>query len=164
MTAAGYQRLEEEIKQLKSVERPSIIEQIAEALRLARGRRLAEARSHGDLSENAEYHAAREQQSFIVGRLMDLEDKLSRADVIDTSKMTGNVVKFGAIVKVVDDDTEVEQTFQIVGEYEANIDKGLLALTAPLPRALIGKTVGDTVEVTTPKGAKAYELLEVKYK
>ncbi len=152
MTAAGYQRLEEEIKQLKSVERPSIIEQIAEA------------RSHGDLSENAEYHAAREKQSFIEGRLMDLEDKLSRADVIDTSKMTGNVVKFGAIVKVVDDDTEVEQTFQIVGEYEANIDKGLLALTAPLPRALIGKTVGDTVEVTTPKGAKAYELLEVKYK
>ena len=152
MTAAGYQRLEEEIKQLKSVERPSIIEQIAEA------------RSHGDLSENAEYHAAREKQSFIEGRLMDLEDKLSRADVIDTSKMTGNVVKFGAIVKVVDDDTEVEQTFQIVGEYEANIDKGLLALTAPLTRALIGKTVGDTVEVTTPKGAKAYELLEVKYK
>ncbi len=152
MTAAGFQRLEEEIRQLKSVERPSIIEQIAEA------------RSHGDLSENAEYHAAREKQSFIEGRLMDLEDKLSRADVIDTSKMSGNVVKFGAFVKVVDEDTEIEQNFQIVGEYEANIDKGLLALTAPLPRALIGKTIGDSVEVTTPKGPKAYELLDVKYK
>ncbi|MDE1152702.1 MAG: transcription elongation factor GreA [Micavibrio sp.] len=152
MTAAGFQRLEEEIRHLKSVERPSIIEQIAEA------------RSHGDLSENAEYHAARERQSFIEGRLLDLEDKLSRADVIDTSKMTGGVIKFGAHVKVVDEDTEQEQAFQIVGEYEADIDKGRLALTAPLPRALIGKTVGESVEVTTPKGAKAYEVLEVKYK
>lgn len=118
MTAAGFQRLEEEIRHLKSVERPSIIEQIAEA------------RSHGDLSENAEYHAARERQSFIEGRLLDLEDKLSRADVIDTSKMTGGVIKFGAHVKVVDEDTEQEQAFQIVGEYEADIDKGRLALTA----------------------------------
>jgi len=152
MTAAGFQRLEEEIKHLKSVERPSIIEQIAEA------------RSHGDLSENAEYHAARERQSFIEGRLLDLEDKLSRADVIDTSKMTGGVIKFGAHVKVVDEDTEQEQVFQIVGEYEADIDQGRLALTAPLPRALIGKSVGESVEVTTPKGAKAYEVLEVSYK
>jgi transcription elongation factor GreA len=152
MTAAGYQRLEDEIRQLKSVERPAIIEQIAEA------------RSHGDLSENAEYHAAREKQSFIEGRLLDLEDKISRADVIDTSKMSGTVVKFGAFVKVVDEETDHEQSFQIVGEYEADIEKGMLALTAPLPRALIGKTQGDSVEVTTPKGRKAYELLEVKYK
>jgi transcription elongation factor GreA len=152
MTAAGYERLHEEIRHLKTVERPSIIEQIAEA------------RSHGDLSENAEYHAAREKQSFIEGRLLDLEDKLSRADVIDTSKMNGNVVKFGAFVKVVDEDTDNEQSFQIVGEYEADIEKGLLALTAPLPRALIGKAVGDSVEVHTPKGPKAYELLEVRYK
>lgn len=152
MTAAGYQRLEDEIRQLKSVERPSIIEQIAEA------------RSHGDLSENAEYHAAREKQSFIEGRLLDLEDKMSRAEVIDTSKMSGTVVKFGAFVKVVDEETDHEQSFQIVGEYEADIEKGMLALTAPLPRALIGKTQGDSVEVTTPKGRRAYELLEVKYK
>jgi len=152
MTVAGHARLEEEIKHLKSVERPAIIEAIAEA------------RSHGDLSENAEYHAARERQSFIEGRIVELEDKLSRADVIDTSKMSGDVVKFGAFVKVVDEDTDKEQSFQIVGEYEADIDKGMLALTAPLPRALIGKAVGDSVEVTTPKGAMAYEVLEVSYK
>ena len=152
MTAAGYDRLHEEIKRLKTIERPAIIEQIAEA------------RSHGDLSENAEYHAAREKQSFIEGRLLDLEDKISRADVIDTAKMNGNVIKFGAHVKVVDADTDHEQAFQIVGEYEADIEKGLLALTAPLPRALIGKAVGDSVEVSTPKGTKAYEVLEVRYK
>ncbi|TAL40143.1 MAG: transcription elongation factor GreA [Alphaproteobacteria bacterium] len=152
MTSAGFKRLEEEIKHLKSVERPAIIEAIAEA------------RSHGDLSENAEYHAAREKQSFIEGRLLDLEDKMSRADVIDTAKMNGNVIKFGAYVKVVDEDTEHEQAFQIVGEYEADIEKGLLALTAPLPRALIGKQKGDSVEVTTPKGTKAYEVVEVRYK
>lgn len=152
MTAKGFERLEAELKNLKSVERPSIIEQIAEA------------RSHGDLSENAEYHAARERQSFIEGRILDLEDKSSRADVIDLSKMTGKIIKFGATVTVVDEDTDKEQTFQIVGEYEANIDDGLLALTAPLPRALIGKTVGDSVEVTTPKGSKAYEVLNVVYK
>ena len=152
MTSAGFKRLEEEIKHLKTVERPAIIEAIAEA------------RSHGDLSENAEYHAAREKQSFIEGRLLDLEDKISRADVIDTTKMNGNVIKFGAFVKVVDEDTEHEQAFQIVGEYEADIEKGLLALTAPLPRALIGKQKGDSVEVMTPKGTKAYEVLEVMYK
>lgn len=152
MTSGGFKRLEEEIKHLKSVERPAIIEAIAEA------------RSHGDLSENAEYHAAREKQSFIEGRLLDLEDKISRADVIDTAKMNGNVIKFGAYVKVVDEETDHEQAFQIVGEYEADIEKGLLALTAPLPRALIGKQKGDSVEVITPKGAKAYEVLEVKYK
>ena len=152
MTSGGFKRLEEEIKHLKSVERPAIIEAIAEA------------RSHGDLSENAEYHAAREKQSFIEGRLLDLEDKISRADVIDTTKMNGNVIKFGAHVKVVDEATDAEQAFQIVGEYEADIDKGLLALTAPLPRALIGKQKGDSVEVNTPKGTKAYEVLEVMYK
>ena len=152
MTSAGFERLQEEIKHLKSVERPAIIEAIAEA------------RSHGDLSENAEYHAAREKQSFIEGRLLDLEDKMSRADVIDIAKMNGNVIKFGAHVKVIDEDTEHEQAFQIVGEYEADIDKGLLALTAPLPRALIGKQKGDSVEVTTPKGTKAYEVVEVRYK
>ena len=152
MTLKGYQRLEEEIKHLKSVERPAIIEAIAEA------------RSHGDLSENAEYHAAREKQSFIEGRLLDLEDKLSRAEVIDTGKMAGNVIKFGAHVKVVDEENDAEQVFQIVGEYEADITQGLLALTAPLPRALIGKQKGDSVEVTTPKGTKAYEVLEVAYK
>jgi transcription elongation factor GreA len=152
MTSAGFERLQEEIKHLKSVERPAIIEAIAEA------------RSHGDLSENAEYHAAREKQSFIEGRLLDLEDKLSRADVIDVAKMNGNIIKFGAYVKVVDEDTEHEQAFQIVGEYEADIEKGLLALTAPLPRALIGKQKGDSVEVNTPKGTKAYEVVEVRYK
>lgn len=152
MTPAGYDRLQEEIKHLKSVERPAIIEAIAEA------------RSHGDLSENAEYHAAREKQSFIEGRILELEDKMSRADVIDISKMNGNVIKFGAHVKVVDEDTDHEQVFQIVGEYEADIEKGRLALTAPLPRALIGKKTGDSVEVTTPKGTKAYEVLEVSYK
>lgn len=152
MTSAGHTRLEAELKNLKSVERPAVIEAIAEA------------RSHGDLSENAEYHAARERQSFIEGRINDLEDKLSRADVIDIGKITGNVVKFGATVKVVDEDTDAEQTFQIVGEYEADIEKGLLALTAPLPRALIGKQVGDSVEVNTPKGVRAYEVLDVKYK
>lgn len=152
MTADGYQRMEEELRQLKSVERPAVIEAIAEA------------RSHGDLSENAEYHAAREKQSFLEGRILDLEDKVSRADVIDTSKMSGDIIKFGATVKVVDEETDKEQTFQIVGEYEADIEKGLLALTAPLPRALIGKRVGDSVEVRAPKGTKAYEVLEVSYK
>lgn len=151
ITAAGYTRLEEEIRHLKSVERPSIIEAISEA------------RSHGDLSENAEYHAARERQSFIEGRIADLESRLSLADVIDPSKFNDTVVRFGAFVKVVDEATDQEQEFQIVGEYEADIEKGMLALTAPLPRALIGKNVGDSVEVQTPKGPRAYEVLDVKY-
>jgi transcription elongation factor GreA len=152
MTVAGMARLEEELRNLKTVERPAVIEAIAEA------------RSHGDLSENAEYSAARERQGFIEGRIMELEDKQSRAEVIDPTKMSGDVVKFGATVTVVDEDTDKEQTFQIVGEYEADIEQGLLALTAPLPRALIGKSVGDSVEVHTPKGPKGYELLEVVYK
>lgn len=152
ITVAGYAKLEIELKQLKTVDRPHVIEAIAEA------------RSHGDLSENAEYSAARERQSFIEGRILELEDKLSRAEVIDPAKMGGNTIKFGATVRVVDEETDKEQTFQIVGEYEADIDNGLLALTAPLPRALIGKAVGDSVEVAAPKGSKAYEVLAVEYK
>jgi len=152
MTVAGHARLEEELKNLKSVERPAIIEAIAEA------------RSHGDLSENAEYHAAREKQSFIEGRLADLEATLSRAEVFDTSKMSGDTVKFGATVTVVDEETEEKHTYQIVGEYESDYDKGRLALTAPLSRAIIGKHVGDSVEVKTPKGVKAYEILKIEYK
>ncbi len=152
ITVSGYAKLEVELKQLKTVDRPHVIEAIAEA------------RSHGDLSENAEYSAARERQSFIEGRIQELEDKLSRADVIDPAKMTGETIKFGATVRVVDEETDKEQTFQIVGEYEADIDNGLLALTAPLPRALIGKAVGDSVEVAAPQGSKAYEVLAVEYK
>lgn len=152
MTLAGYDQLQEEIKVLKTVERPAVIQAISEA------------REHGDLSENAEYHAARERQSFIEGRISELEDKMSRVDVIDPSKMSGEVIKFGATVQIVDADTDQEQTYQIVGEYESNFEKGRLALTAPLSRALIGKTVGDTVEVNTPKGAKSYEVLKVFYK
>ncbi len=152
ITLTGFTQLQEEIKVLKTVDRPAVIQAIAEA------------REHGDLKENAEYHAARERQSFIEGRLMELEDKLSRVDVIDPAKMTGNVIKFGATVQILDDDTEKEHTYQIVGEYESNFEKGKLAFTAPLSRALIGKTVGDTVEVNTPKGAKAYEVVNVLYK
>ena len=152
ITLAGFNQLQEEIKVLKTVDRPAVIQAIATA------------RDHGDLKENAEYHAARERQSFIEGRVMDLEDKLSRVDVIDPTKMTGNVIKFGATVQVVDEDTEKEHVYQIVGEYESNFEKGKLAFTAPLSRALIGKTVGDSVEVSTPKGAKAYEVVKVLYK
>jgi transcription elongation factor GreA len=152
ITLAGFNQLQEEIKVLKTIDRPAVIQAIATA------------RDHGDLKENAEYHAARERQSFIEGRVMDLEDKLSRVDVIDPTKMTGNVIKFGATVQVVDEDTEKEHVYQIVGEYESNFEKGKLAFTAPLSRALIGKTVGDSVEVSTPKGAKAYEVVKVLYK
>ena len=148
ITLAGFNQLQEEIKVLKTVDRPAIIQAIATA------------RDHGDLKENAEYHAARERQSFIEGRVMELEDKLSRVDVIDPAKMTGNVIKFGATVQLVDE----ELTYQIVGEYESNFEKGKLAFTAPLSRALIGKTEGDSVEVNTPKGAKAYEVVKVSYK
>ena len=152
MTKDGFERLQEELKKLKSVERPHIIEAIAEA------------REHGDLKENAEYHAAREKQSFIEGRINELEAKLSRVDVIDPTTMSGDVIKFGATVKVIDDETEEEHTYQIVGEDEADFEKGRLSLTAPISRALIGKTAGDMVEVNTPKGKKDYEVLEVEYK
>ncbi len=152
MTLPGYQRLEEELKHLKSVERPAIIKAISEA------------REHGDLSENAEYHAARERQSFVEGRILELEDKIGRADVIDVSKMNGDIVKFGATVTLVDEDTDEEVRYQIVGEDESDIKSGLLSITSPLARALIGKGVEDSVEVATPKGAKSYEIIRVAYK
>ncbi len=152
MTAAGFNRLEEELRQLKSVERPAIIAAIAEA------------RSHGDLSENAEYQYARERQSFIEGRVLDIEAKISRADVIDPAKITGTTVKFGATVTVADADTDEETKYQIVGEHEADIEKKLISVTAPIARALIGKSVGDTAEVRTPKGSKSYEIVKIEYK
>jgi len=152
MTLLGFQRLEEELKHLKGAERPSII------------RAIAAAREHGDLSENAEYHAARERQSFVEGRILELEDKISRAEVIDVSKLDGKIVKFGATVTLVDDDSGDKVNYQIVGEDEADIKAGLLSVTSPLARALIGKQTKDTVEVTTPKGSKSYEVVKVAYR
>lgn len=151
MTSGGRQRLEEELKRLKHDERPAVIKAIAEA------------REHGDLSENAEYHAARERQSFIEGRVLELEDKISRAEVIDISQQSGATVKFGAKVKLVDEETDEEVVYQIVGPEEADIQQGLLSVTAPLGRALIGREGGDTVEVTTPRGTRYFEVLEVSY-
>jgi transcription elongation factor GreA len=151
MTAAGYNRLQEELKHLKSVARPEVIKAIAEA------------REHGDLSENAEYHAARERQSFIEGRVMELEDRISRAEIIDTSKLSGDTVKFGATVTLADEDTEEEITYQIVGQDESDIKEGRLSITAPLARSLIGKAEGDQVEVTTPGGSKSYEIVTVQF-
>ncbi len=150
MTPAGHTALDTELKALKSVERPSVI------------RAIAEAREHGDLSENAEYHAARERQSFVEGRIKELEAILSRADVIDPSKLSG-AVKFGATVTVIDEDTDEEKTYQIVGEAEADIERGLLNIRSPLARALIGKDEGDTAEVRTPGGDKSYEISRVVY-
>ena len=152
MTAQGYQRLEEELKHLKNVERHAIIKAIAEA------------REHGDLSENAEYHAARERQSFVEGRIQDLEDKIGRAEVIDVASLTGKAVKFGATVTLIDDETEEEVTYQIVGDEESDIKGGFLSISSPLARALIGKEKGESVEVNTPKGAKSYEVLKVTFK
>ena len=151
MTADGYARLQEEMKRLKTVDRPAVI------------RAIAEARTHGDLSENAEYHAARDRQSFIEGRLGELEDKIARAEVIDVSKLSGSAVKFGATVTLADEETDEEQTFRIVGEDEADIKNGRLSVTSPLARALIGKTNGDSVEVSTPRGQKAYEVVTVGF-
>ena len=150
MTRAGAQALETELKQLKTVERPAIIKAIAEA------------REHGDLSENAEYHSAKEKQSFIEGRVKELEGVISLADVIDPTRMSG-AIKFGATVTLVDEDTDEEKTYQIVGEYEANIEKGLLNIKSPIARALIGKEEGDSVEVRTPGGEKSYEVLKICY-
>ena len=150
MTRSGCAALERELGELKSKERPAIIRQIAEA------------REHGDLSENAEYHAAREKQGFVEGRIKELESILSRAEVIDTSKLTGSV-KFGAIVHLVDEDTDEKRTYQIVGEAEANIEGGLLNVRSPLARALIGKDVGDSVEVATPGGQRSYEILAIRF-
>src|SRR3954462_9515581 len=151
MTSEGYLRLQEELRHLKSTERPAII------------RAIAEARTHGDISENAEYHAARERQSFIEGRLAELEDKIARAEVIDVSKLSGSVVKFGATVTLADEETDEEQTFRIVGEDEADIRNGRLSVTSPLARALIGKGKGDNVEVSTPRGNKSYEIVKVTF-
>lgn len=151
MTADGFARLYDELKNLKSVERPAVI------------KALEEARAHGDLSENAEYHAAKERQSFIEGRVLELEDKISRADVIDVTKLSGETIRFGATVKLADEDTDEEVSYQIVGADEGDIAKGRISLTSPLARALIGKNPGDSVEVTTPGGAKAYEVLKVQY-
>jgi transcription elongation factor GreA len=152
MTAAGYAALEAEVKHLKSVERPRIIKAIAEA------------RAHGDLSENAEYHAAKEAQGMNEAKVADLEDKLSRADVIDVSKLSGDTVKFGATIKIVDEDTEEELKYQIVGDFEADVKSGKIAINSPIARALIGKRVGESVEVSTPRGHKAYEILDIKFR
>lgn len=151
MTADGHSALDAELKNLKSVERPAIIQAIAEA------------REHGDLSENAEYHAAKEKQSFIEGRLAELEDKLARAQIIDTSKIAGDRIVFGATVTVIDVDTEKKSTYRIVGEDEADIEHGKVSITSPIARALIGKTEGDEAEVAAPGGAKAYEIAKVEY-
>ena len=151
MTAPGLTRLEDELRHLKSVERPSII------------RAIAEARSHGDLSENAEYHAARERQSFIEGRVIELEEIVSAAEVIDPSSLSGDQVKFGAHVKLVDEETDKEATYQIVGVHEADIKQARLSISSPLAKALIGKKIGDTVSVPAPGGDRTYEILEVQY-
>jgi transcription elongation factor GreA len=151
MTVGGFSRMQEELRRLKSIDRPAVI------------RAIAEAREHGDLSENAEYHAARERQSFIEGRVLELEDKISRAEVIDVSKLSGAAVKFGATVVLADEETDEETKYQIVGEDEADIKQGLLSVTSPLGRALIGKQAKESVEVTTPRGAKSYEIVKVLF-
>jgi transcription elongation factor GreA len=152
VTQAGFVRMEADLKNLKNVERPAVIKAISEA------------REHGDLSENAEYSAAKEKQSFIEGRIADLEARISRAQVIDVASLSGNTVKFGATVTVIDEDTEEKTTYQIVGDYEADMTQRRLALSAPISRALIGKSVGDSVEVNTPKGLKFYEIAKVEFK
>lgn len=152
ITAQGFAAMEAELKNLKTMERPNVIKAIAEA------------RAHGDLKENAEYAAARERQGFIEGRILELEGRIAGAEVIDITKLGGDAVKFGATVTLIDEDTEEEAVYQIVGEYEADIKNNKLSLTAPMARALIGKNKGDSVEVTTPKGSKSYEIVEIKYK
>ncbi|UOM36921.1 transcription elongation factor GreA [Acuticoccus sp. I52.16.1] len=152
MTAQGYASLETELKRRTSEDRPKIIQDIAEA------------RAHGDLSENAEYHAAKEAQSHNEGRITDLEDMLSRAEVIDVKKLSGSTVKFGAFVTLVDEDTDQEKKYQIVGDVEADVKAGRISISSPIARALIGKTVGDSVEVTAPGGARAYEITEVQFR
>ena len=151
MTAEGHAALDQELKHLKTVERPAIIQAISVA------------REHGDLSENAEYHAAKEKQSFIEGRIVELEDKLSRADVIDMAKIKGNKIVFGATVTIIDVETEAESVYRIVGEDEADIADGKISNTSPMARALIGKQVGDEVEVAAPGGAKAYEVSDLRF-
>lgn len=151
MTSTGHEALETELKQLKTVDR------------LATIRMISEAREHGDLSENAEYHAAKERQSFIETRIMELEDLISRSQVIDPKTLSGNTVKFGATVLLVDEDTDGESTYQIVGDHEADVKEGRIAISSPIARALIGKEAGDSVDVNTPGGGRSYEILKVQY-
>ncbi|ESR26910.1 transcription elongation factor GreA [Lutibaculum baratangense] len=151
MTAEGFAAMEAELKRLKQVERPRIIEAIAEA------------RAHGDLSENAEYHAAKEAQGMNEARIAELEDKIGRADVIDTSKLAGDSVVFGATVKILDEETEEEKVYRIVGDSEADVKSGKVSISSPVARALIGKKVGDAVEVAAPGGARGYEILEISF-
>ena len=151
MTVEGYTALDEELKRLKTTERPAVIQAIAEA------------RSHGDLSENAEYHAAKDRQGWIEGQIAEIEDKMARAQVIDVSKLSGTQVKFGATVSVIDEDTEEKARYQIVGEHEADVKQGRVSITSPIARAMIGKESGDVVEVTTPAGVKAYEITKVEW-
>ncbi len=152
MTKEGVLALEDEQRRLKEEERPAIIQAIAEA------------REHGDLSENAEYHAARERQSFVEGRLAELKSIISLAEIIDPTKLSGDMVRFGATVELADEETDAESTYQIVGTHEADINKGRLSVTAPLARALIGKSLGDSIEVVSPGGSKFYEIIKVDYK
>ncbi len=152
MTAEGHKALEAELKNLKTVERPAVIQAIAEA------------REHGDLSENAEYHAAKERQSLIEGRIAELEDKTARADVIDTSRLSGDTVKFGATVTILDEDTEEESVYKIVGDDEADVSTGKISISSPIARAMIGKEEGDIAEVSAPGGAKSYEIVSVEWK
>src|ERR671929_1382586 len=151
ITGKGFSALEEELRHRQQVERPRIIQAISEA------------RSHGDLSENAEYHAAKEAQAINEGRILELESMISRAEIIDVSKLSGDRIKFGATVKLVDEDTEEEKTYQIVGEPEADVRSGRVSVSSPIARALMGKTVGDTVEVSTPGGGKSYEVVAVRF-
>ena len=151
MTAPGYNRLQDELKRLKTIDRPAVI------------RAIAEARENGDLSENAEYHAARERQSFIEGRVLELEDKIARAEVIDVSKLSGKIVKFGATVTLADEDSGDESIYQIVGAHEADINAGRISVHSPLARALIGKHIGDSVEVSSPGGSRSYEVVDVRF-
>jgi len=151
MTPGGHKALSEEYRRRTAEDRPAIIEAIAEA------------RAHGDLSENAEYHAAKEQQSLNEGRIKELESLLALADIIDVTKLSGSIIKFGATVKVVDEDTEAEKSYQIVGDAEADLSKGRISISSPVARAMIGKAVGDSVEVAAPGGSKSYEILEVKF-
>ena len=151
MTAGGYAALEAELKRLTAEERPRIIQAISDA------------RTHGDLSENAEYHAAKEAQSLNEGRIAEIEDKISRAEVIDVAKLSGDTVMFGAKVKLVDEDTDEEKVYQIVGDVEADVKEGRVSISSPIARALIGKSVGDSVEVTAPGGARSYEILDIRF-
>ncbi|MBA4250057.1 MAG: transcription elongation factor GreA [Candidatus Puniceispirillum sp.] len=151
MTTSGFAKVSSELEILKNKERPAVIKAISAA------------REHGDLSENAEYHAAKDKQGFIEARILELEYKLSRADVIDVSKISGNEIKFGATIKITDDDTDINHTFQIVGSDESDVSRGFLSITSPLAKAMIGKKVNDFVEVTTPSGYKSYTILDIKY-